>query len=498
MNQVVLPHDQAAGGAPASAFVLMPTTTEFVAVLIASMMALLGYTYGGELMDWTNYLVPTIIAGSVGWGAVQIVYRDKAGIWTPLFWNRIALTVYFGVGSLVPYIVNAETRTVIEAFYLFFNEDVAKYNAIICLFTLVFLSASAIFLTLYRKGKKEIRYEAAGLDQKTIGLLLLGVGVAIHIFLLVPVTFGIIKFDISATIVQISQSINIGIFLLSAWYFQQRSNSIYIIFMITLALAFYGIIELNKSAALFPLVVFLLGYLYDRFSIKRAFIVFVIIMATYTAITPIVTYARERVGFVNEVGLFIPVENRFEAILSFFDQTQQASESEFQGGWSRVSYVNAATFAISEYDLGRPGDTLRDVFVVWIPRALYPDKPEITALAREFNYAATGNDLSQSTPGMVAEGYWDGGWLGVLLFSIAIALVSTYWSVYSIAVLRSEAWHLFFIVLLGMRTGTRVDGLIVPDLVGPIGFAVLGHIALQFLNRLLLERRGQTASAAVA
>ena len=79
-----------------------------------------------------------------------------------------------------------------------------------------------------------------------------------------------------------------------------------------------------------------------------------------------------------------------------------------------------------------------------------------------------------------------------------MGLIMTVWSAYSIRVLRSEAWHLFFVVLLGMRVATRIDGLIVADVVGPIGFAVIGHIALQFINRLLIERKTRTGAMVAA
>jgi hypothetical protein len=259
-----------------------------------------------------------------------------------------------------------------------------------------------------------------------------------------------------------------------------------------------GIIELNKSIALFPVVVLLLGYLYERFSLVRAFAVFGVLLFVFQLVSPLVSHARIYAAFVNERNLVIPVETRIEALMSYGDENQRLTDSQVQGGWSRISYVNSATFAISEYDVGRPGNTLRYLFIVWIPRAIYPDKPEITAVFREFNAAATGNDLSQSSPGIVAEGYWSYGWLGVLLFAMAVTMVSTYWSTYSIAVLHSEAWHLFFVVLLGMRTGIRLDGLFVTDVVGPIGFAVLGHVVLQLLNRLLIERQARTSAMVAA
>ncbi len=500
MNQVVVPHGQSGQTVlqvPA-AFVVMPTATEFVAAVLATILALLGYAYGGDLAGITNLLVPTIVTLSVSWGAIQIVYRDKSGIWTPLFWSRVALAVYFGVGSLVPYLANAETREFMQTFYLFFNEDVAKYNLIICCFVLVFTSSIYLILTLPGKNRSEKHFVASGLDQKAVGLLTLIIGLLVHVLVLVPVSIGLYQIEITSSISLLAQLIYVGIFLLSSVYFRQNSYSIYLLAALCFLLFLFGLIELNKSITIFPIAVFFLGYIYERFSFRRAVIVFVTIFSLYLAITPVVSAAREGSGFTGEASAVIPVEKRVSALLEYVGEGDQANDSGVQGGWSRLSYVNAATFAASEYDLGRPGNSLRDIFVIWVPRALYPDKPEITALGREFNYAATGNDQSQSNPGLVAEGYWTNGWLGVVLFGVGLAMIFTYWSLYSIAVLRSDAWHLFFVVLLGMRTGIRMDGLLVPDIIGPIGFAVLGHIALQFLNRLLIERRVQDGPAATA
>ena len=122
---------------------------------------------------------------------------------------------------------------------------------------------------------------------------------------------------------------------------------------------------------------------------------------------------------------------------------------------------------------------------LWIPRIIYPEKPIITDVGRELSYAANGNDNSSSSAGLAAEAYWNGGWLYTISVAIFLALVFGLWTIYSYEVIQRKAWHLFFVVLIGMRMAIRVDGAFVSDIIGPIALVVLAHITLELMNRFL-------------
>jgi hypothetical protein len=171
-----------------------------------------------------------------------------------------------------------------------------------------------------------------------------------------------------------------------------------------------------------------------------------------------------------------------------------ADAPEYQMAWARLSYANAGTLAISFYDQGLSGNSLRDIFVVWIPRAIYPDKPIITDIGRDFTVMANGNYNSSTSPSIPAEGYWNAGWLGVTLFAALLSTILTLWSIYSTIIFDRDAWHLLLVVLLGMRVGTRIDGFLVPDVVGPLSAVLAIHVACTLANRFLpripaLQRR---------
>ena len=112
-------------------------------------------------------------------------------------------------------------------------------------------------------------------------------------------------------------------------------------------------------------------------------------------------------------------------------------------------------------------------------------KPIITDVGRELSYAANGNYNSSSSAGLAAEAYWNGGWLLSISIAIFLALVFGLWTIYSYEVIQRKAWHLFFIVLIGMRMALRVDGAFVSDILGPIPLVILAHITLELMNRFL-------------
>ncbi len=470
---------------------LMPSNTEVGIVAFATLLAASAYFGLTDSFEWVNYLVPTILILGLGWGIFQMAMTDITSIWTPLFWNRVVLIVYFGIGSIVPAIVNDPSRTVMEAFYHFFPEDINKYNLIIGVFVLSFLIFVKIVVNFsLRKKYLDNNFEESNLDQKTVGIILLSVGASILTFLIAPNTFGYINIKIPTIIAEISQGLYIGIYFLTLWALKNRSKSIYIILIFVIILFLYGVLELNKSSAIFPLLMFVVGFIYHKPSAARFFGGFLILITIFMTISSPVSHGRNYGEFIRTTDDAINFDVRYKAILSYYDENNiSENDNQLNSGWMRLSYVNAGTFAISQYDTGNPGNSLDNIFILWIPRLIYPEKPIITDIARDFNYAATGSYDSQSSPGVIAESYWSFGWIGVFTFSTLLAIVSTLWSIYAVDVMRSKAWHLFFIVLLGMRSASRLDGMIVPDVVGPIGYAVLGHVVLQFLNRMIAKQR---------
>ncbi len=469
-------------------------------LLILSLLVALFFYANPELVgDQTLLISPILMIAGLATGIMTLALRSPVGIWVPMFWVRISLTAYFGVGTLVPYFVNDYTRGYIEEFYLFFVDDVLKFNLVVSTFCLIVIVLSDYILKAYKtlgfsKYARKIGLNKSNFEPQTVGWVLFAVGFVIKWFIILPVDFKILQIQLPSIVAEVGFGNFIGIFILGTYALKNKSKVIYLIWVVSVSQFFVGVIDLNKSDAIFPFIMLGLAYIFQKATITRIAVMFVGVLAAFLVISGPVAYGRQATSGIEDITFPESLTIRTEALVNYYSDrsTAQKDDQELQGGVIRFSYLNAGTFAISQYDHGQPGDSLRHVAAVWIPRFLYPDKPIITDIARDFNEAATGNPLSQSTPGLPAEGYWTGGWLGVFACAAMVALVMGFWSIYSAEALRGDAWHLFILVLMGMRVGGRMDGFIISDLIGPLPFMLIGHMALQFLNRLIAPERRAT------
>lgn len=469
---------------------------EIAIVFGTVLLAVFGLSYGRPINEVTNIVVPGLLILAQGFGIVSLVSRSFDNIWTPLVWNRVAFIFYFGVGSLVPGFVNDQTLSLIEGFYYFFPEDVAKYNLINALFALVFLVTSGFVVSGAQRmlDRSDAKLEPSAFDRRVLGLILIGFGLAVYFGLAFDSMLGVQGATSSVLISQLANCAHVGIFLLGSWALANRSPWIYFAQGVTLLLFVTGMITLAKYEAILPVIMLGLAYVYERRSLKTAAIVGASIYLVFSAISGPTSYARLEAGSSDAGGGGFgsaTVGERVRILLSYGSRDASSDEEEYQTGWARLSYVNAGTFAINQYDNGLSGNSFEYLPLVWLPRMIYPSKPNLTDKAREFNVAVSGSDTSSSTPGIPSEGYWNYGWIGVIGVAIVMAAILALWSLYTILALQSGAWYLLLVILLGMRVGTRVDGMVVTDIVGPVGYAVLGHIGLTFINRLILRRKQQ-------
>lgn len=470
---------------------------EFIALSVTLAAYVIALVQAGPFRDLMNLLGPSVLIVALAYSCMTMMLRGVISIWTPLFWFRISYIAYCGVGSLVPFLVNDATRDLIESFYQFFPGDVIKYNIITTLFMLMILVGSQIPLNVLVTGRNRNRLkesaarliEPCGLELRTMGLILLTMGAFVSYVLLLPYQLGFVRGTLNQYIPQLALAMQVSFFLLTYWALKERSSLIYLISLMVIIDSILGVIQFSKTAAIFPLIMAAFGAIYHKPRLMRIIVLGVPILGFYFTVVPIVTYSRIALAQVYGSFLEAPVGERISIILEYDAAKAQTQSESDQLGWVRLSYVNAGTFAINEYDNGRPGHSLEQALAVFVPRALWPDKPIITKIGQDFNIAVNGNPDSQSSPGMAADLYWSSGLVGVIVGGLFVGVFLSLWSLYSITVMRTEAWHLLFLVLLGLRVGQASAEFFVPAILGPISFAVIAHIVLTLLNRLTQRRK---------
>ena len=481
---------RAAPAIPGSALVIAPGLVEYVILALATVLSLIGVSMDIGVPQWFNVPPPVMIAVALSWGCYVMLRRDRVAVWLPMLWFRAVMIAYSGIGTLVPVFGNDATLKSMNSFYELYPADIAKYNLVICVFTLLVLlcaTLSARGARLFEALSGKITATRSALDTYRFGLVALAVGTVVQVFTTyLPTLYGAPPY-LTGSVGLLALAANIGYAMLVYVGLSGRRSALWIALPLAALAAFFGLLNFNKTEIIMPMMFVLLGAIHYRARLGLIMAGSAVIVLAYMSLMPLASYGRQ-VDW-QDGGFRRAQFSRSLEILSAYSarEANRASEMEqAQDAWQRLSYVGPGAFAIALYDQGRPGNSLQGALLALVPRIVWPDKPIVTDIAREFNYAATGNWESQSVPGIPAEGYWVGGWIGVLGYALVFGWVVVLWSYYAIGVVRGEAWHLMLIVALGIRVATRVDGMLVTDTISMVIYAVAAHVVLSLLNSFAL------------
>jgi len=470
---------------------LEPTYREILFSALVALWFAIGTGAQAGSEDWINTVGLVGFSIVLAWAAYRQMKLNVASLWTPLFWYRVALLSYYGIGSLVPIWTNADTQELMKGFYSFFSYEIVKLNLVISVFNLIFISAVKIlFIAISNRSISSVFAKRRFISPSNFGMIVFGsmcliVGSTINYLVIFPQIVGWINLSFFSTIANLAVLSWLGYFMVIFWGLENKRRE-FVVWPITLAFgeSVIGFYAMSKSVMLMPLVMVSIAFIYHRRSLLRISVFSISFVSLFIFLSPIITHVRDMNGKYYDGA--VKAQDIPGLYLSYFTTGQESDQyADIETGWMRLSFVNAGTFVINQYDHDMPGNSYRYWKIVWIPRIIYPDKPIITDVGRELSYAANGNYNSSSSAGLAAEAYWNGGWLLTISIAVVLALIFGLWTIYSYEVIQRKAWHLFFIVLIGMRMALRVDGAFVSDIEGPIALVILAHIALELLNRFL-------------
>jgi hypothetical protein len=437
-----------------------------------------------------NTIGPVILIGILGLSSLRMILLDPNTIWTALFWFRAATVVYYGVGDLVPVLGDEDTLIAMQNFYPFDDHDISQLNLLYAVSSFVLLLAANLTIGLsrvtdVRDPALQTNREAQGRLLFAVGMVFLVLGGTLKYFFVIPYEFKLTNFVLPESVTTIANFTYAAIYLLTVWALEYRRSALPLVVAFVILDITVGILDLQKYAVLISLIIFALAFLRSNVTFFKLVTIGVALVVAYAVLVPIVELGRfqfnNRFGAAGSAGFgdrFQIIWNSFSVAQSYV-QAQDDNPGTKNAALSRISYVNQSAYAIDQYDSGIPGHSLDNIFAVFVPRLFWPDKPIITQIASDYNNAITGNPWSQTSPGLFADAYWDGGWPGVVIATFLLGILYSLLSLYSLRVLHKGQWLYFPIVLLAMKMGFRVDGYLVPDMVG-------GGVIL-YATRFLLE-----------
>ena len=445
---------------------------------------------GRDSIDLCNYMGPVVLMVVLTLGALRMVLLEAASIWLALFWFRVSAGVYYGAGALVPLLTTDSMRLHLDSFFSFTDEFLAKANLVWALGISTVLLTANVYAAFKGRGVAFRERSAGASDGKVmlvVGLMLLGVGSVAKYFFIMPYMFGLLSYTLPGAVGPLAYCSYAAMFLLTAWSLEHSRLSFGLIVGLLLVEMLGGFLMMTKNEVLMPLIMFLLAFIRQRATVTRLGVIGAAISAVFIAIIPVVDYGRNQLWSLYRTTVGVGIGVRLEIIQQGLegDAWNTASTSDVQAGWVRISYANQSTFAIHLYDSGRPSESLEHLFAVFIPRFLWPEKPNITDIGLDFNFMASGISTSASSPGLFAEAYWIAGWSGVVLLMIPTGFVLAVLSSYALDLMRREQWLYFPVVLLGMRVGLRTDGYFVVDIVGGSVILVATYLIFVGLDQVV-------------
>ena len=456
------------------------------------LVLLLFFYFSVSVVDQPSVSGIANLVGPIAYGAIltkTTLYLHKSDpllTGTPLFWFRLACISYFAVGALVPFLVNLATLDAIYGLYSFSAQTNLKLNTILTMGTLMTLFSANIFLRFRFTRSREPGKRLKSKNPLSLALMFLLVGGALRYFVVVPFFLGISEMEVAGSLIALSKLYYVGIFLLTIYTIDHNRVALFpTIFLISLEVV-VSIATFSKSELLQILIFASLPFVLR----KQRLIVYVSIITTlvltYSLFQPLVQYGRNIL--ISKYGQIQggTLKERIDIVSDYlFLSSNALTDDGVQLGLLRLSYANASSFVVDQYDNGRLGDSLNDALIVVIPRVLWPSKPVLSTAGNELNELIFGDSATSLGVGYFAEAYWNGGWLMLIIVCTTLGAILSVLSRFSYWVLYYQKWIFFPAVLLGIRIAFRVDGWFLIDVIGPTWMIAIAISFLWFFDKII-------------
>lgn len=272
-----------------------------------------------------------------------------------------------------------------------------------------------------------------------------------------------------------------------------------------------GLLSLNKYQILSPLVAYMIGLWAAGRSYRFLLTTTLMLAGVFWIINPMVSIGRLHHSYDPRENTVV---ERYQILADYFNVTVTGKQKTLNPPGTVRDHINMSSrlsnpervravgvrfdvasiegYLINEYNSGRPGKSLVDVWAVLVPRFLWPGKPIITRFANELN-AQYFNDPSQASsaiaPTYAGEAYWNHGPIGVAAISVFIGCCFGWLSRCSSQAQRGNDTAYFFVAYPALASAAFVESWIVATYIGGFAIIVLSYVAMKFVFSILQRRQ---------
>lgn len=404
---------------------------------------------------------------------------------------------YFMIGSAIFYGAGTVFATLKPEpmALLSFTEDVqramlAKVNLANALSIFLVVASAGLLCANQRPAPRVqpgVRSVIDGLEGALPGMLIAAVATTCLIW----ATFPAPQDFVLLALVRVLRGLTFFTILLGAalWDRLQGPAKLMVILLV-LAHLLFGMVSFVKALTLLPVVVLVLGWWMNGTMIRTAIVVGVITwLAYFGGFAELVALGRFHASYD---PLLNSVPDRIRIMADTMDLFIDFREGEVRGNTElRFSTAPFQAYFMALYDTGFPGETLDRAQTILIPRVLWPEKPVFDP-GSEFDLVFRGTaSVSRLAIGFIAEGYWNLGWLGVIIVSLVVGVQIGWFTRKWFLFAEHGAWHLgiFLFAPLIVFASAWVEANFVGGYVGGTARMILMIMAVDVVARVIISQR---------
>ena len=384
------------------------------------------YLVGQEFInpEELNKTLPILLMVICAFGAFRLLHLNKDMLWSPIFWFLLTCAGYYGFGPLVYAFGDPDAVAYAQTFYHIGDAMLLRTNILNAVSILTVCLAFEVGMRWFPfLGAPTVQpvFEKVALNRFIVISLALGLFVEYVLADLIAGRFG--EYAPSMLLV-FGQLYNFALLLIAYSVFSGERRWRGVLIGLLIFESLHALTSFGKLGAVWTGITVFLGLYLAKPRIK--YVVWAVVLGTLAYIfilSPVASYGRGEMWMIGDQSFMsrINIAKRYITSGAIFSSSEEMTP---QGWWTRLNYANAQAFCIDETDAGRSQSTLSAAVFSFVPRFLWPEKPDMT-LGVMFSIAVTGNPnpTARTAPGIFAEAYWNGGRWVVLVVCAYVGLL---------------------------------------------------------------------------
>lgn len=391
--------------------------------------------------------------------AIRLVRADAYLAWMPITLFIVSSGLYYGFGPLCYNFGNEGTKIYLSTRTVSATPYDVSLSTILS-FSGVFLVSAGIYATLAVnsnaliaaiKGRRSITF-----SPEFITAAFLIVGLLAKYLIIYPSDFGILDITIPGVLTELNYISALGFGLL-AYIATYRGTAVKLSFFVLWGADFLiTILSFSKQQIVMSMIFPILGYFLATKNLQRSIILSGLAALVFVVSQPLVSYSRDAAQAASFQGLVgLGYADRVEIVGDYINGQEivraVGTHDDAQIWWTRFESSAKQALAMRFHETGLASHSLAQLPILFIPRAIWPNKPIIVGPGVEFYYLVTGRETNHMAITVYADLYWQFGWLGILLFCPVMGAVMAIMTRLTLPEIRSMNFIYFPAVLIAMN-----------------------------------------------